>query len=171
LDSFATFRYLRRSNLALFIGSHVKINGQTLWPNMEVVVEKEPSQVHQYQWHLFEALLLRLKEESERQNAKLVVVGIPYIAQVYDEIWEISFGKDPRFSRTAAIDRVRSYCQSHGIIYIDMLDAFRAKAKELGHWLHYRRDAHPTAEGQELIAETVLKAAAIQPAKHLEKAI
>ena len=41
LEHFATFRYLRRSNLALFIGSHIKVKGQTLWPNMEVVVKKK----------------------------------------------------------------------------------------------------------------------------------
>src|SRR5206468_10502525 len=101
LEHFATFRSLRRSKLALFIGSHVKVNGQTLWPNMEVIVEKDVSSQHEYQWRLFEALLSRINQETERQHAKLIVVGIPYIAQVYDEVWQWSFGRDPKFSRTA----------------------------------------------------------------------
>ncbi len=90
-------------------------------------------------------------------------MGIPYIAQVYDEIWQLSFGSDPRFSRTAAIERVSSYCQSHGILYVDSLDVLHAKAKQLGHWLHYHHDAHPTAEGHEVIADTILKSGLLQP--------
>jgi lysophospholipase L1-like esterase len=163
LEHFATFRYLRRSKLALFLGSHIKIYGQTLWPNMEVIVEKDVSSQHEYQWRLFKTLLSRINQETERQHAKLIVVGIPYIAQVYDEIWQLSFGGDAKFSRTAAIERVRSYCQSHGIMYVDALDALHAKTKEVSHWLHYRHDAHPTAEGHEVIAETILRSGVLQP--------
>lgn len=166
LEYFATFRYLRRSNLALFIGSHLWINGQSLWPNMDVLLEKETSERNQYQWRLFEALLLRIKQESDRQGAKLIVVGIPYLPQVYDDLWQLSFGKDPKYSRTAAIERVSAFCKQHDITYVDTLDDFRAKTKELGRWLHFRKDGHPTAEGQELIANTILKAGAITPVAH-----
>lgn len=162
LEYFATFRYLRRSRIALFIGSHVKVNGQTLWPNMDIVVEKNVSTDHQYQWRLFEALLGRIKSESDRQGAKLIVVGIPYLPQVYDEIWDSTFGKDPRNSRTAAAERVEADCQKLGIAYVDTLDAFRAKYKEVGHWLHYHKDGHPTPEGQEVIADTIMRAGVIQ---------
>jgi hypothetical protein len=162
LEKFATFRYLRRSPFALFIGSHVKVQGKTLWPNMEIVLEKEISTEHQYQWKLFEALLLQLKQETERKHSKLVVVGIPYIAQIYDEIWQVSFGKDERFSRTIGIDRVRSFCKAHQILYVDTLDELQTKTKQLGHWLHYHRDAHPTPEGHEVIADTVFKSGFIK---------
>jgi hypothetical protein len=165
LDNLAIFRYLRRSNLSFFIGSHFRINGQSLWPNMEVIVEKEPSAQHQYQWRLFEALLLRVNEESARQSARLVVVGIPYVPQVYDDVWNMSFGNNPKYSRNAGSDRVSSFCKSQGIIYVETLDDFRAKSKASRRWLHYRKDAHPTPEGHELIADTILKADVIIPMK------
>lgn len=164
LDNFATFRFLRRSKLALMLGSKLRIGGQSLWPNMEVIVEKEPSKKHLYQHHLFEALLLEISKECKRQNATLVVVGIPYLPQVYDDIWNSTFGGDPRFSRTAAIERVSAFCGAHGIAYVDTLNAFRARHKELGRWLHYPNDAHPTAEGQEVIADTVIHAKVVLPA-------
>jgi hypothetical protein len=162
LEYFATFRYLRRSRIALFIGSHVRVNGQTLWPNMDIIVEKNVGDDHQYQWRLFEALLMRIKTECDRQGAKLIVVGIPYLPQVYDEIWDSTFGKDSRYSRTAAAERVEADCQKFGIIYVDTLEAFRAKNKEVGHWLHYHKDAHPTPEGQDVIADTIMRAEVIQ---------
>lgn len=162
-DQFATFRYLRRSKLVLAIGSKVSIGGQSLWPNMEIIVEKQVSERHQYQQRLFEALLLEISKECERQKAKLIIVGIPYLPQVYDEMWNSTFGSDARFSRTAAIERVTAYCAAKNITYVDTLTAFQSKYAEVKHWLHHPKDAHPTAEGQAVIADTVNKAGLISP--------
>jgi len=161
LEYSATFRRLRRSKLSLFVGSHLTIKGQSLWPNMDIVLEKEVGEEHRYQWRLFEALLSRMKDECDRQGAKLIVVGIPYLPQVYDDVWDSTFGRDPRYSRTAAAERVESYCKKLNIPYVDTLSAFQAKTKKVGHWLHFPKDAHPTAEGHEVIASAVMNAGLI----------
>jgi lysophospholipase L1-like esterase len=163
LERFATFRHLRRSRLALLIGSHVRVGGQSLWPNVEVVLEKQISEQHRYQWKLFDALLDRIDQEARRQHAQLIVVGIPYLPQVYDEIWRLSFGGNPAFSRTAGIERVKAMCSKRGILYIDTLDSLRERSRQSGHWVHYHTDAHPTAEGHEVIAETIFRDGIIQP--------
>src|SRR5947208_5070263 len=119
LDNTAIFRYLRRSNLALTIGSRVRIGGQSLWPNMEVVLEKDTNEQHKYQWRLFEALLLRINEETIKQRATLIVVGIPYLPQVYDDLWERTFGTNPKYSRTVATERVALFCKANGILYVE----------------------------------------------------
>jgi lysophospholipase L1-like esterase len=165
LGRLATFRHLRRSRLALYLGSHLGTGSQSLWPNMEVVVEREIAPEHRYQWQLAEALLLRMKQESDRLGAKLVVVGIPYLPQVYDEVWNATFGGDPRYDRAAAEGRLSSFCAEHGIAYVGTLDALRKKTAEVGHWLHYRKDAHPTPEGQAVIAQAIAESGAIQPAQ------
>ncbi len=162
LEHFASFRYLRRSKLALFLGSKLKFRGQSLWPNMEVVLEREVSPAHAYQWRLFFALLGELQKESRRQGAQLVVVGIPYLPQVYDEVWDTTFGGSEGFSKTAAIERVAAWCRDRSIAYVDTLDAFRSATKSSGRWLHFRLDAHPNAEGHGVIARTLLDSGAIQ---------
>ena len=81
------------------IGSKVSIGGQSLWPNMEVVLEKEINEKHQYQWDLALAMLMKISDETKRQNAKLIVVGIPYLAPVYDDIWESTFGGSDKYDR------------------------------------------------------------------------
>ncbi len=163
LDCFATFRYLRRSNLSLWVGSRLRLGGKSLWPNMEVVVEKEVSEAHAYQWRLVKALMLRLNDECRRQGATLFVVGIPYLPQVYDEIWEATFGGDALYERDAAIRRFEEWCQSEGIVHLDTCPPLRARVKEHGRWIHHRRDAHPTAEGHEVIARTVFEAGVLKP--------
>ena len=162
LDNLATFRYLRRSSLALFVGSHVKIDGESLWPNMDVVFEKNVPPEHEYQSRLFAALLGLAKQECDRQHAQLIVVGIPYLPQVYDEIWTSTFGENQAFSRTAASERVQSECRKLGITYVDIAEPMRSKSKLLGHWLHFRKDAHPTAEGHQVIADAIYRARAIR---------
>lgn len=167
LDYSATFRYLRRSALALFIGSHVKIGGESLWPNMDVVLEKNIKPEHEYQWRLFEGLLRLTKQECDRQNARLIVVGIPYLPQVYDDVWNSTFGNNDAYSRTAAIERVRAECRGLGVSYVDALEPMRQQSKLLGHWLHYRKDAHPTAEGQRVIADTIYRSGSIVDSSRL----
>ena len=161
--SFATVRYLRRSKLALFVGSHVTVGGQSLWPNMDVVVEKDVGPGREYTWRLAKALLLKMKAESDKLGARLVIAGIPYLPQVYDEIWTSTFGGNEKYSKTAAIERIRAFCEANGIRYVDTLDALHDRAQKVGHWLHHRRDAHPTREGQEVIAEVIAASGALPP--------
>ena len=163
IENFATFRYLRRSNLALMIGSRLRLGGESLWPNMEVVVEKEVSRGHEYNWRLAEALLEKIKLETVKQGAQLVVLGIPYLPQVYDETWQSTFGGNPKYDREAAINRLRKWLQSKQIPYIDSTDALRAYVQKTGKWVHYRKDAHPTAEGQEIMARTLVESGLFVP--------
>ncbi|MCB1275576.1 hypothetical protein [Prosthecobacter sp.] len=168
LENFATFRYLRRSKFALAIGSRLRIGGQSLWPNMEIVVEKEVSEKNRYQWRLFEALLIGIQKECQKQGAKLIITGIPYLPQVYDNMWDSTFGGDSRFSRTAAIEKVSKFCGEHDIAYVDTLDALQEHSKKLGRWLHYPVDAHPTPEGQQVIADAVFESGLLIPSRQLQ---
>ena len=120
---------------------------------MDVVLEKQISDKHKYQWDLNNAILERINEETEKLGGKLVIVGIPYLPQVYDEIWDGTFGGDQTYSRTAATERLAAWCEDHDITYVETLDALREQVKSRGHWLHHRDDAHPNADGHEVIAE------------------
>src|SRR2546430_4623642 len=102
---------------------------------MDVILEKNVRPEHEYQWRLFEALLKRTREECDRQGAKLIVVGIPYLPQVYDDIWASTFGDDDAYSRTAAIERVQIECQKLGVAYLDTLEPLRQKTRETGRWM------------------------------------
>lgn len=73
----------------------------------------------------------------------------------YDEIWDVTFAGKPNMSRTAAIERVDAWCEDNDVTCIETLDAMRAKHRQLGRWVHWRKDAHPTPEGQDTIAQVV----------------
>jgi GDSL-like Lipase/Acylhydrolase family len=163
LDHFATFRYLRRSNLALAIGARVRLGGQSLWPNMEVLLQKNVSPNYQYNWDIVEAVLDRIDAESKRLGAQLVVLGIPYLPQVYDEVWQNTFGSNPEYSRDAGTTRLREWLESKKIAYVESTDELRAYVKKVGHWVHYHKDAHPTAEGHEVMARVLVESGLFTP--------
>lgn len=163
LANFATFRYLRRSNLALAIGARVRLGGESLWPNMEVVLEKEVSPQNEYNWRLAKALLERIEAETTKLGAQLVVLGIPYLPQVYDETWQSTFGDNPKYAREAGTNRLREWLQSRQIPYVESMDSLRAQVQRTGKWVHYPKDAHPTAEGHEIIADTLVASGLFAP--------
>jgi hypothetical protein len=163
LDHFATFRYLRRSNLALAIGAKVRLGGQSLWPNMEVLVQKNVTPEYQYNWDLVEAILERIDAESKRLGAQLIVLGIPYLPQVYDDVWENTFSSNPDYSRDAGVTRLRKWLEAKKIPYVESMDALRAYVKQTGHWVHYHKDAHPTPRGHEIIARVLANSGLIVP--------
>jgi hypothetical protein len=163
LENFATFRYLRRSNLALAIGARVRLGGESLWPNMEVALEKEVSPQNEYNWRLAKALLERIEVETTKLGAQLVVLGIPYLPQVYDETWQSTFGHNPKYAREAGTNRLREWLQSRQSPYVDSMDALRAHVQKTGKWVHHRKDAHPTAEGHEVIARTLVASGLFAP--------
>lgn len=163
LGQSATFRQLRRSQLMLSVGSRVRVGGQSLWPNMEVVMEREISPAHEYQHRLFQALLQGLKVETERQGARLVVVGIPYLPQIYEELRRSSFVGE-QYDPEATARRVARYCEGLGIGFIDAQAPMRERHLQTGRWLHFPKDAHPTVEGHQVIAETVVRSNLLRPA-------
>ena len=162
LDRSATFRQLRRSKLMLMIGSRVRVGGQSLWPNMEIVMEKEISPGHEYQHRLFKALLQGIKAEAERQGAKLIVAGIPYLPQVYDDLRRATFPGE-KYDAEATTRRVAAYCRELGVGFVDTQAPLCARHRETGRWLHFPKDAHPTVEGQQVIAEAVLRSTLLAP--------
>jgi len=163
LERSATFRQLRRSRLMLMLGSRIRVGGQSLWPNMEIIMEKEIAPAHEYQHRLFKALLRGLKEEADQQGAKLVIAGIPYLPQIYDELRKATFPGE-KYDAEACTRRVTGYCSELGIGYVDVQTPMRVKHKQSGRWLHFPKDAHPTVEGHRVIAEAIIASRLVQPA-------
>ena len=163
LERSATFRQLRRSKLMLMIGSRFRVGGQSLWPNMEINMEKEISPMHEYQHRLFKALLQGLKMEAERQGAKLIVAGIPYLPQVYEELRKATFPGE-KYDAEATTRRVAAYCREIDVGFVDTQTPMRARHQQSGRWLHFPKDAHPTVEGHQVIAEAVFRSGLVHSA-------
>ena len=115
----------------MWIAVHYKPAGRSLWPGLDTALKKELSEDDKYRWLLAERVLGKLVEEAGRDGVQVGIVIIPYLAQVYDEVWSTSFGTAPyeydrwiaskgcRFVRTDrtpfALTQHRPLSMQHGI--------------------------------------------------------
>jgi hypothetical protein len=155
LQGLALYRLAKQSRLALFVATHYRPNGASLWPGMEAVVERRLDPVAARKWQLAERILERLGDEVRAAGATLVVVNIPYLPQVYDDVWAASFGSVAGYDRFIGCRRLAALCARHAILSLDTTPAFIRTQHATKRWLHYRVDRHPTPEGQDLIAREV----------------
>lgn len=153
LGHLALYRRFKRSNLAVWIAVHSGFGGHSLWPGLDTALKKELTEDDRYRWLLAERILAELVEEARASGAQTVIVNMPYLAQVYDDVWAWSFGTKPdTYDRWIAGRRLGEICSRIGAGYIDTTDDFIAAVRARGHWLHWPQDAHPTPEGHDLIA-------------------
>lgn len=157
LERFALYRRLKKSGLAMAIAtSGWTPGGDSLWPGPDTALRRELGPEQEYRWRLASLLLAEIAKEASGANRRVVLVNIPYLPQVYDEVWESSFGARPeQFDRWIAGRRLAKICEETGIGYIDTTPPLVEEARRRGEWLHYRQDGHPTPDGHRIIAQTV----------------
>jgi hypothetical protein len=159
LEEFALFRGLKRSNLAMWVAMYFRPGGKSLWPGSDTAVKINLDEDDTYRWQLAEKMLGQLNIEVRSKGAKLIIVNIPYLAQVYDTVWENSFGLKPDlYDRDIGMRRLLEICDRINADYIDLTLPMRERSKATGKWLHWPLDAHPTPEGHEVIANVIASA-------------
>jgi lysophospholipase L1-like esterase len=150
----------KASRLAVWLASQ-SADQRSIWPSMDSALKIAPDATDQYRFDLVEAILRQLATEAKASGARVILLKIPYLPEVYDEVWNNSFGLYPDlYRRDAGSARVQAIAQSAGMEFLDATPALAREAKARGHWLHWPIDRHPTAEGQKVIADEVAKALA-----------
>lgn len=156
LEHSVIYRKLKRSRLALWAATYFKPGGDSLWPGLDTGMKIKLSGEDEYRWKLAGALIKEIAKEAHENNIKVVLVNIPYIAKIYDDIWNNSFGLRPKiYDRWIDSQRLGRICEEAKIYYIDSTPKLIREARSKHKWLHYRNDAHPDREGHRIIAEEV----------------
>jgi len=154
LQQFALYRRTKRSKLAMWIAANYHPGGEALWPGLDTALKIRLSEEDAYRWKLAEALMKQLVDEASEQEISVLIVNIPYLAQVYDEVWESSFGTNQeKYDRWIGSKRLESLSGKIGAYYVDTTRDFIESTRKINRWLHYPQDAHPTIEGHALIAK------------------
>lgn len=152
-DHSALYRRLKRSKLAMWMFMNIN---PSLWSGQDIALKKNLNADDKYCWLLAQQIIKKLSEESFRKNRIVVLVNIPYLAQVYDGVWLASFGRWPeKYDRWIAGERLRDICNKAGVYYIDTTKVLVEEVRKHKRWVHYRFDAHPTVEGHKIIAANV----------------
>lgn len=160
------FRSLRRSTPGLWLGSRLRIFGGSMWPNMEVLLETRTRENNEYNWKLARELLKGMRSESNQLGAKFLVVGMPFFPQIYDEVWNLTFGAYPDYSRDAGNRKLADILSEERITYLESLPTLINYVKQHDNrWITYRVDAHPTPEYHEVLAKLLSQDESLKPVR------
>jgi hypothetical protein len=92
LNELALYRLFKRSDLALWMATHWSPGGVSLWPGLDTALKLTPNADDQRRLDLAGRLIEQIAEETDALGAQAVLLHIPYLAQVYDDVWRSSFG-------------------------------------------------------------------------------
>jgi lysophospholipase L1-like esterase len=155
-EDYALYRLLKRSKLAAWVAANIEINGKKPWTGMQTVLKIKPDEEEQYRWTLATKLLEKMAEETQKDSVKMILVNIPYVPQVYDEIWDSSFGRQPDvYSRTICAERLAAIAKESNIGFVNTMPILIEWSKKYNRRMHYLYDGHPTEEGHRAIATAV----------------
>ncbi len=152
----AFFRRFKRSRFLIWAVFNMGPQISSIWMGPSTALKINLDDESKFRWQLTEALIREISVEAKEDNISVVLVNIPYLPQIYDNIWKGSFGKFPKeYDRWIAGRRLEDICSKSEIYYVDTTPKFVDEARKKKKWFHYKFDAHPTAEGHRIIAETV----------------
>jgi hypothetical protein len=107
-------------------------------------------------WNITEALILKIKEESEMNGAKFVLVSIAQREQVSSDYWQkfldtyhgmkLDFEKPDRM--------LEDFSKRNNVTYLHLLPHFQKYVNETGEWPYYQ-DGHWNDRGNELAADLI----------------
>jgi hypothetical protein len=156
IDHSALFRATYRGAVGQTAVQVLRRFGANPWPNAESVLAKNLNPTDQHSWLIIEKLLGEFQAYTEREHVGFTLVIIPYLPQIYDEVWERAFGSQPdKYDRFAGNKRLQHFCSEYHIDCLDLTEPFIDDSRKRKNWLHYKRDAHPTPEGHRFIGGLV----------------
>jgi hypothetical protein len=148
------------NTLVLKLGLRERPAKAELLPREFNVWKKEYNKSVQESWHITEAMLVKLKEETDLIGSRLLVFLVPHEASVYTEMWEAIKNNYGYSDEEWDIDQVslelEATCRRIGIEMLDPADLFRTRAIELQKdkkRLYDPINEHWNSEGNKFVGE------------------
>lgn len=159
LNQLALYRLFSRSEIAMWLAMRLRTAEESLWPGLDTALRIDMSADDRRRFDLASKLIGRIAYEAHQLGAVPMLVHIPYLAQVYDSVWNNSFGSVSGYNRDLAGKRLDAIAQHYDMVYVDVDSIMRDYvAKQGNEWVHYAIDGHPTVTGQRLIGDAVFDA-------------
>ncbi len=139
--------------------SWVQQEGNRLSSHVASLIKKQPTPEVVQAWDMTRDLFRKMKVESLKQGANVVVFLIPLWVQVSEERLKEFLTEHQLSIEQIALDQPQSHMKAIGqeeqVEIIDLLADFKRWEKEHPHELYLIDDGHWTAEGHRLAASVV----------------
>ena len=147
---------VRTSAFYWFASRFQEATGISLWPTKEVLFRKIPNVEEQHAWELIQKLLERTHADCEARGVPLVVVFIPHLYHVYDELWNGTLGNFPAdYDRMIMNKKLADLVDKANGHFVDSTAALKRFVETTGTPVNFRFDGHINSKGAEIIAREV----------------
>ena len=104
----------------------------------------------------------QFKDETEKNNAQLLVLLIPSKEEVLDSEWEKLLAQFPemgnkQWNRLLPLEKLRPCLEEKQVAYVDMYPIFKEIMDAGGERMYYEIDLHLNPYGHQLIAESIVE--------------
>jgi hypothetical protein len=141
LRHLALYRRFQTSLIAMRLATAIRLPGSDpIWAGPEVVLHRELNAREQFQWALATAIIRRLVQEVRASGGTVALVVIPYLPEVYDDIWNATFGRSPAYDRFIGARRLETIAADAGAGFIDTTPALVVEVRRSHQSPHYRND-------------------------------
>jgi hypothetical protein len=159
--------FLNNLAIKLHLKDKPEKEADSLRPREFVVWEKEYNESVRQSWQITEAMLIKLKEETDSIGSELLVFFVPHEGGVYQEVWskiKENYGlSDEKWNIDQVGLELGAVCKRNSIDFINPTELFRSRAKELQKdkkLMYDPKDKHWNVEGNkfagELLAEYIV---------------
>ena len=157
LQSSRLVRQLVRTSAFYWVASRFQeATGTTLWPTKEFIFRKVPNAKDQASWELIQKLIERIYTDCEARGVPLVVVFIPHLYHVYDELWDSTLGNFPaQYDREFMNHQLADMVGQANGHFVDPTAALKRFVESTGTRVNFKYDGHVNSEGAEIIAREV----------------
>ncbi|MEE2839699.1 MAG: hypothetical protein VYC91_04140 [Acidobacteriota bacterium] len=147
---------VRTSAFYWFSSRFQEATGISLWPTKEGFFRKIPNVEEQHAWELIQKLLERTHADCEARGVPLVVVFIPHLYHVYDELWNSTLGNFPAdYDRMIMNKKLADLVDKANGHFVDPTAALKRFVETTGTRVNFRFDGHVNSKGAEIIAREV----------------
>lgn len=116
-------------------------------PRRPDICDPDPLPIIENAWDVTEAIILQLQQEVEANGAQFAVLIIPAAPQI------VPPDGDAEWYCNVPNDRLTAFLDEAGILYLDMLPAFREEAVAGNGPYYFERDFHMTTLGHDLTSD------------------
>ena len=147
---------VRTSAFYWFAARFQEATGRAAWPTKEPFFRKVPNAEEQHSWELIQKLIERIYADCEARGVPLVVVFIPHLYHVYDDLWDSSLGNFPAdYDRMIMNKLLADLVVKTNGHFVDPSAALKSFVETTGKWVTFKYDGHINSEGSEIIAREV----------------
>ena len=105
------YQALRRGLIGMYGVRVLRMFGIVVWPNAESILATELSPVDTHSWNLVAEILFEFQQKLTERDIGFTVVVLPYLPQVYDEVWNRAFSWSRAYERFSGNERLEKICK------------------------------------------------------------